>query len=234
MQERVNANQRIWFDPTLLTESPDHCFESEFWLQAGKVIGSAQGRGTTWFVQGEKLEMALRHYRRGGLFGKLVKDAYWFTGWLRTRGAAELLLLEKLVQGGVRVPRPVAARAIRTGLTYQADLLVEKVPGARDLVALLELGPLPPHCWRAIGEMVRQMHNLQVCHTDLNSHNILLDQAEQVWLIDFDKCGERKGDGWKAKNLARLQRSFLKEQRKRGIQFDPQCWAWLLDGYQSV
>ena len=232
MQEKVNANQRIWFDPLLLAEPPERCFDPEYWQQAGKVIGSAQGRGTTWFVQGEKLEMALRHYRRGGLFGKLVEDAYWFTGWQHTRGAAELQLLDKLVQGGVRVPRPVAARAVRHGLTYQADLLVEKVAGARDLVALLMDAPLPEIVWRAIGQMVRQMHDLQVCHTDLNSHNILLDQMQQVWLIDFDKCGEQAGEGWKSKNLARLQRSFIKEQGKRGIYFDAQCWAWLLMGYE--
>ncbi|MGF1724510.1 3-deoxy-D-manno-octulosonic acid kinase [Photobacterium nomapromontoriensis] len=233
MQEMSIGNQRIWFNPDLLTDDPEQCFDSEYWHRAGRVVGSAQGRGTTWFVKGDQLEMALRHYRRGGLFGKLVKDAYWFTGWEKTRGAEEFRLLDKLAQGGVNVPRPVAARAVRRGMTYQADLLVEKVVGARDLVALLAAAALPETCWMAIGQMVRQMHDLQVCHTDLNSHNILLDQAQQVWLIDFDKCYEQTGDEWKARNLARLHRSFVKEQSKRGIVFDAQCWQWLLAGYQQ-
>ncbi|WEM42431.1 3-deoxy-D-manno-octulosonic acid kinase [Photobacterium sp. DA100] len=233
MQEIASRNQRIWFAPELLAEDPQQCFDPAFWQQHNLVIGSAQGRGTTWFVKGTHLEMALRHYRRGGLFGKLVEDAYWFAGWEKTRSAEEFRLLDKLARGGVRVPRPVAARAIKHGLTYRADLLVEKVPEAKDLVAVLEKDALPEQSWRAIGAMVRKMHELQVCHTDLNSHNILLDSKGQVWLIDFDKCFEKGGQGWKEDNLSRLHRSFVKEQGKRGIHFEPQCWQWLLDGYQA-
>ncbi|MGF1680923.1 3-deoxy-D-manno-octulosonic acid kinase [Photobacterium minamisatsumaniensis] len=231
MQQLTSRNQRIWFAPELLAEDPQQCFDPTFWQQQGRVIGSAQGRGTTWFVRGDNIEMALRHYRRGGLFGKLVEDAYWFTGWDKTRAAEEFKLLNKLTQGGVRVPRPVAARAIRQGLTYRADLLVEKIPAAKDLVALLERSVLPKENWRAIGTMIRKMHDLQVCHTDLNSHNVLLDSKQQIWLIDFDKCYEQAGEKWKQSNLARLHRSFVKEQGKRGIKFDAQCWQWLLDGY---
>ncbi|WP_438882302.1 lipopolysaccharide kinase InaA family protein, partial [Bacillus cereus group sp. Bc256] len=81
--------------------------------------------------------MALRHYYRGGLFGKLVKDQYWFTGWETTRCGAELTLLAYLRAKKLPVPRPVAARAVKSGRTYRADILVEKVRGARDLVAIL-------------------------------------------------------------------------------------------------
>ncbi|MDX1302650.1 3-deoxy-D-manno-octulosonic acid kinase [Photobacterium sp.] len=234
MKELCFANQRIWFDPNLLQEEPDKCFDPAFWQQGSKVIGSAQGRGTTWFVEGKTLPMALRHYRRGGLFGKLVEDSYWFLGWSKTRCAEETLLLHKLAQGGVRVPRPVAARAIRSGLTYRADILVEKIDNARDLVALLQKNSLPDSVWRQIGATVRKMHDLQVCHTDLNAHNILLDGDEQVWLIDFDKCYEQPGSKWKEKNLARLHRSFVKEQGKRGIRFQQTCWQCLLQGYAGA
>lgn len=231
MQEILSGNQRIWFDPELLPEQPEACFDPDYWQQAGRVIGSAQGRGTTWFVRGEKLDMALRHYRRGGLFGKLVEDSYWFSGWHKTRCAEEIALLDKLVRGGVRVPRPVAARARRNGLLYQADILVEKIADARDLVGILQQEELPEAIWQAVGAMVRRMHDLQVCHTDLNSHNILLDSRQQVWLIDFDKCYVQVGESWKVNNLSRLQRSFIKEQGKRGIRFTESCWQALLEGY---
>lgn len=56
------------------------------------MLGSAQGRGTTWFVQTEQLPAALRHYRRGGLFGKLIKDHYWFSQWHNTRSCEEFQL----------------------------------------------------------------------------------------------------------------------------------------------
>ncbi len=81
--------------------------------------------------------------------------------------------------------------------------------------------------------MIRKMHDLQVCHTDLNAHNILLDMDQQVWLIDFDKCYQQQGESWKKDNLARLERSFIKEVKKRNIQWQAQDWKALCDGYQQ-
>ncbi|KOO12245.1 3-deoxy-D-manno-octulosonic acid kinase, partial [Vibrio xuii] len=107
-----------------------------------------------------------------------------------------------------RVPRPIAARAIKSGISYRADLLSEKVPNARDLVSILEERPLDAAVYRKIGDEIRKMHHAQVNHTDLNIHNILLDNNEQVWLIDFDKCYQQSGDAWKQDNWDRLKRSF--------------------------
>ncbi|RJG49551.1 3-deoxy-D-manno-octulosonic acid kinase [Motilimonas pumila] len=228
-----NGAEQILYHSEFLTEAPLLCFESEFWSGQNKVIGSAQGRGTTWFVQGEKLAMALRHYRRGGLFGKLVADSYWFTGWQNSRSVAELRLLQLLSAGGVNVPRGIAARTQRTGLTYHADILVEKVAGAKDLVGLLQQSAITGDLWASIGQMIKKMHLLEVCHTDLNAHNILIDQAQQVWLIDFDKCYQKRGHNWQGGNLARLQRSFIKERGKRQIHFNDENWQALLKGYHD-
>ncbi|MCE0558854.1 MULTISPECIES: 3-deoxy-D-manno-octulosonic acid kinase [unclassified Motilimonas] len=233
MQHLTLPQGQVWFDETLLKEDPVLCFDADFWQQQNALIGSAQGRGTTWFVRGEKVDMALRHYRRGGLFGKLVADAYWFTGWQQTRSYQELMLLQKLAQGGVNVPRPVAARAIKRGLTYHADILVEKVPNAQDLVGLLIKQGLPESVWQQIGQTVAKMHQLQVNHTDLNAHNILFDEQGQVWLIDFDKCYEQKGKAWQQGNLDRLLRSFHKEVGKRKIHFNQADWQALMAGYQG-
>lgn len=75
------------------------------------------------------------------------------------------------------------------------------------------------------------MHNLQVCHTDLNIHNILLNDKGQFWLIDFDKCYQSKGDKWKPSNLERLQRSLRKEVQRFSILWDESEWNWLYSGY---
>ena len=45
------------------------------------------------------------HYRRGGLFGKLVRDCYWFSGWDNTRSQQEFALLQHLRSAGVNVPQ---------------------------------------------------------------------------------------------------------------------------------
>ncbi|MDE4025769.1 3-deoxy-D-manno-octulosonic acid kinase, partial [Glaesserella parasuis] len=47
--------------------------------QSNRLLGSSKGRGTTWFLNTEKelgVNSVLRHYYRGGLFGKFVKDRY--------------------------------------------------------------------------------------------------------------------------------------------------------------
>ena len=217
-------NQTIWYDETVLKEDPQQVFDAEFWQNAGKVIGSAQGRGTTWFVQTETIEAALRHYRRGGLFGKLVEDSYLFSSWGKTRSYQEFQLLNTLIEAGVNVPRPIAARTVKSGVTYKADLLSEKIPNARDLVSILMERPLPAEMYQKIGLEIRKMHDAQVNHTDLNIHNILIDEHDKVWIIDFDKCFQQSGNGWKQSNLDRLKRSFEKEVLKRQIHWHDELW----------
>jgi len=214
----------IWFDEALLAEDPTQCFDSEFWHQQGKITGSATGRGTTWFVDGEKCPAALRHYRRGGLFGKLVKDHYWFTGWEQTRSYQEFQLLNTLIEAGVNVPKPIAARAVKRTFCYQADLLSERIANARDLVSILQQRALPDEMYAKIGREIRKMHDAQVNHTDLNIHNILIDNQDKVWIIDFDKCFQQDGDSWKQSNLERLKRSFEKEVSKRNIHWSIEQW----------
>ncbi|MGF1685272.1 3-deoxy-D-manno-octulosonic acid kinase [Photobacterium japonica] len=235
MQEIIENNRAIWVDPQLLgTDRARDAFDAGFWQAQSAIIGSAQGRGTTWFVRGAQCDMALRHYRRGGLFGKIVSDSYWFTGWEQTRSYQEMHILQRLVDGGVNVPRPVAAQAVRSGLTYQADILVEKINDSEDLVGLLQRQPIEAERWNQIGQMIRRMHDLQVCHTDLNAHNILLDAQQQVWLIDFDKCYQQQGESWKAKNLARLKRSFSKEVGRCNIHWQEADWQLLCQGYDTA
>lgn len=221
-------NAVYWFDEKLLKESVQSVFDPEYWQAEQRVLGSAQGRGTTWFVQTETVAAALRHYRRGGLFGKLVKDQYWFSGWELTRSYQEYQLLNILIEAGVNVPRPIAARAVKTGPFYRADLLSEKVANARDLVAILKEEPLSSEMYQKIGCEIRKMHDVQVNHTDLNIHNILIDEEERVWIIDFDKCRQQAGEHWKQANLDRLKRSFDKEKVRAGIHADDKEVAILL------
>lgn len=233
IQQQQHNDTSYWFDEQLVDHVEAAMFSYEYWHQRNAVIGSAQGRGTTWFMQGFGLELAMRHYHRGGLFGRLVKDSYWFTGWDKTRCAEELKILHRLSEGGVNVPRPVAARAVRRRATYRADIITQKIANAADFVAILQHQTLDGAVWHETGVMIRKMHDLQVCHTDLNAHNLLIDNANRVWLIDFDKCYVSHGDSWKKKNISRLHRSLVKEQAKRGILWQPSDWQALLDGYRS-
>ena len=234
MKKIQNKKQTIWYDESLLSESPEQCCDPDYWQQQNKVIGSAQGRGTTWFVALDKMDAALRHYRRGGLFGKIVKDHYIFTGWEKTRSYQEFQLLNTLIKAGVNVPKPIAARTIKRIFCYQADLLSQKIPNARDLVSILQEQSLSQDIYQKIGNEIRKMHATQVNHTDLNIHNILIDNNDKVWIIDFDKCYQQKGNDWKQSNWDRLQRSFHKEVNKRQIKWSEREWNYLLSEQHTI
>lgn len=235
MQEQIISNaERIWYSPQWLADPVENIFSLDYWSAEHRISGSAIGRGTTWFIQMAKLPAALRHYRRGGLFGKLVKDHYWFSGWQQTRSYQELKLLEYLIEQGVNVPKPIAARAIKKGFVYQADLLSEKIENAQDLVTVLQKRALNAEEHQRIGAEIAKMHQAQVNHTDLNIHNILLDKQGKVWLIDFDKCKKMSSAGhWQQCNLKRLKRSFNKEVKKRNIHWQANDFEQLLAGYRS-
>ncbi len=219
------------FDSELLEDELQSSFSVSYWQRKEAIIGSAVGRGTTWFIRSQTLDMALRHYRRGGLFGRVVKDGYLFWGVKHSRSFAEFELLHHLSQLSVNVPRPVAACVVRRGLFYRADLLSEKIPHSHDLIDALQHGPLAEEIYRAIGEQVRRMHDAQVCHTDLNIKNILIDKDSKVWIIDFDKCGIKAGERWKQANIERLKRSVIKERARHGIYWDDAMWRQFEKGY---
>ena len=159
--------------------------------------------------------MLLRHYYRGGLVGKVNKDRFWREPEQQSRAIKEFDLLTQLVEKGLPVPKPIAARMIKTGLfSYRADILVEVIPGAVDVFRLLRERQLPAKQWHALGAVVRRMHDENVYHSDLNCHNLMLDDHDSPWIVDFDKCGFKENGQWKQENLARLKRSLLKEKAK--------------------
>ncbi|WP_019029680.1 3-deoxy-D-manno-octulosonic acid kinase [Colwellia piezophila] len=251
MSQAINSEQfskleqdkaTCFFNNTLITNFTVEMLNPSYWQKAGAVTGSAQGRGTTWFVayhdqNNRQHDWVLRHYYRGGLIGKIIRDSYWFNGLKNTRAAAEFALLRHMQTLQLPSPEPIAYRVIHHGLTYQADLLSSRIQHAEDLVAILTKKPLTDEVWQRIGATIKRFHHHGIYHHDLNSHNILLDDKEQVFLIDFDR-GELRTNPvnthWKQANMARLQRSFLKELNKLAqFYFTEQNWQTLMAGYQK-
>jgi len=210
-------------------------FDIDYWKLQKAVTGQSRGRNVTWFIGHKHGEWVLRHYYRGGMVAQFIKDKYLFSGITKTRCYRELVLLEQMYQQGLPVPKPIAARVQRKGLFYRADILIEKIPAAKDLVELLKSESLSEAGWHAIGALVAKFHLAGIYHSDLNAHNILRDNNHQFWLIDFDRCEQRPLDEeWQKANLARLKRSFNKEKSiQPQFHFDSQNWHWLLKGYQS-
>ncbi|MEQ6917891.1 3-deoxy-D-manno-octulosonic acid kinase [Halomonas aquatica] len=188
-----------------------NCFEPTWWRDAGRVTGEAPGRGASLFLDaGEGAEWVLRPYRRGGLIARLSDARYLWTGLERTRSFRELRLTAHLYGRGLPVPRPVAARVARWGLTYEAALITVRIPGARALADLLLQRQADDALLGRVGATVRHFHDTGLDHVDLNARNLLVDPQGEVWLIDLDRCRLRKPGRWHKGNVERLKRSILK------------------------
>ncbi|PKH88284.1 3-deoxy-D-manno-octulosonic acid kinase [Colwellia sp. Bg11-28] len=237
------GNVTCVYNQTLITNFNAEMLSPSYWQQSNAVTGSAQGRGTTWFVEyndnsNTPHDWVLRHYYRGGLIGKIIKDSYWFSGVEKTRAACEFALLRHMNTLQLPTPEPIAYRVMQHGFHYQADLLSSRIEHAQDLVAILSEKALTDDIWHNIGATIKRFHQHGIYHHDLNSHNILLNDKKQVFLIDFDR-GELRTNpvetNWKQANMARLQRSFLKELNKlEQFNFTEQNWQALKDGYQDA
>ena len=235
IQQKTVGRSTLLLTTDLLPEITVEMFDIAYWQAQDKVIGQASGRGTTFFFRENQHEYVLRHYRRGGLIGKLIADQYLYTGVTQTRAYREMHLLDYMCAQNLNVPKPVAARIARQGLTYCADIILQKIPQATDVFSLLLSKTLEPSIWLGIGQAIRQLHDHQIYHHDLNIHNIMLDGHDKVWIIDFDKCGIREGESWKNDNLQRLLRSLQKESaRQARFTWTLQDWQHLLLGYQPV
>ncbi|TDO06663.1 3-deoxy-D-manno-octulosonic acid kinase [Halomonas ventosae] len=193
---------------------PPQGFDPAWWRDAGRVVGEAPGRGASLFVDAGDFEpgaqWVLRPYRRGGLIARLSDDRYLWTGLEGTRAFREMRLTAALHARGLPVPRPVAARVTRHGLSYRAALITERIPGARALAELLQQDETDPALLKRVGTTLRRFHDAGLDHVDLNARNLLVDPHGEVWLIDLDRCRLRPQGAWQAGNLARLERSLAK------------------------
>jgi 3-deoxy-D-manno-octulosonic acid kinase len=199
----------IVFDPVRLRQAGPTLLDPAHYGAAAVPV-AAGGRGAAWFVPTDAGAAVLRHYRRGGLMARLGFQRYAWLGESRVRSLAEFRLLARLRERGLPVPAPLVAGYWRSGLGYRAAILVERIAGARALSHWLgaSAGEAP---WEAVGAMLARFHQAGLDHADLNADNVLVDAAGRPWLIDFDRCVMRTGQGgWRQRNLARLARSLHK------------------------
>jgi 3-deoxy-D-manno-octulosonic acid kinase len=224
----------ILYDAARLMAPTAALFDPQYWEARDALVGQAGGRGTTWFVEQGTEQWALRHYRRGGFIAQFVVDQYVWTGLERTRAWREWKITAELHALGLPVPAPVAARVVRTGLTYRADLLTLRVPAGEALSRRLARAGLERADWRRLGTVLARFHAAGADHADLNAHNILLDGREDFWLIDFDRAQMRESDRWLAGNLERLHRSLTKLRGlSASFHWTETDWSALLEGYRS-
>jgi len=229
------GNDSIWYDGDLLGTCDAMIFDPDWLRQSGALTGSSTGRNQAFFLRHQGREMVLRHFWRGGLIGKINPDLYLRQSVAQSRAMREMLLLDWMWEQGLPVPQPVAARFSPIGLCYRADIITLRLQDTRTLAEVLRDHALESAHWAEVGAVIARMHEAGVNHSDLNCRNILLQNGNKIWLIDFDKCERRDPGPWAQENLARLKRSFEKEKTKvAGLYWQDADWSALIAGYQKA
>lgn len=232
-----SGNAAILYDPALINQISDASFTPAGWQSADAVQGELRstGRGTTYFVDNGERAFVLRHFRRGGLIGRLIKDSYLWLGRNRTRAFREYRMLAQLRDLGLPVPRPAAARVVRRGIFYRADLITLRIDGVRSLSGVLIEQQMEPLFWKQLGEVIARFHRNHACHGDLNAYNIQVGEQGDIYLLDFDRGSFREPGGWQRGNLDRLLRSLRKIQLLDSrVHFSDKDWQFLMSAYESA
>ena len=203
---------RHYFLPEHAPCNQPELFDREALERAGCVSEIRRsGRGETVFFQHAGEELVLRHYRRGGLPARISRDRFTWTGLTRTRAWCEYRLLKKLEALDLPAPRAFAAHVVRQKLHYRADIITHCIPHAIPLAERLVSTQETTGMMQRVGSTIRRFHDAGIDHVDLNINNIVLDDRDVVYLLDFDRCGLRTPAArWQRANLARLLRSLRK------------------------
>jgi 3-deoxy-D-manno-octulosonic acid kinase len=235
-QPRVVSDERVslLYDASRHATAEQDWFERDYWLRNGRIVQETSGRGSVLVVAHESETWVLRHYHRGGFVARLVTDHYVWLGLERTRSFREWRLLASLRDAGLPAPNPIAARVVRTGAIYTADIITTYLPDTRKLSAYIADGQAPAGVWTRIGEMLRAFHLRGVDHPDLTAHNILLDPRGGLFLVDFDNAVVRRPGHWQQAGVDRFKRSLRKVALETGTEFDPAAWQALEHAYRRA
>ncbi|KRE93794.1 3-deoxy-D-manno-octulosonic acid kinase [Frateuria sp. Soil773] len=238
MQERIRegAVGAILFDAAVSPQVDDDWFSPAYWRAQGGLHVQSGGRGGVSVIATPAGECVLRHYRRGGLVAALMGDRYLWTGADRTRCFEEFRLLARIAELGLPGPRAVAARYVRRGPFYTADLITGRIADADTLAARLAAGRLDAGLAEEVGALVARFHREGIWHADLNAHNVLVAPGG-LYLLDFDRGRLRRpAESWRQANLLRLRRSLLKlgAASEGEARFEETLWQPLVYRYERT
>jgi len=232
VQEINSDSQFILYDADAFPDITREMFDPEVLASKNKIIEELRGRGIAWVISHEDTQYVLRHYRRGGLIEKLLRDKYIWSGLDNSRAWMEWRLLKMMAEMNLPVPEPAAARVVKYGLFYRADLITKRILHTRSLAESLVEDSLSDEFWISIGQTIRKFHRAGVNHSDMNAHNILLADDHQIHLIDFDRCGIESPGPWLEANMSRLLRSLRKlAMEEVSFSFHEKDWLTLMAGY---
>jgi len=156
--------------------------------------------------------VVIKQYLRGGCMRFILENRY--VKWGKPRSQVEYESMHQLRRLGIRTPEPVAY-AYRGFPFYAAWLITRKIENACTLAELSR-----QDIQRAsgiMGNVIAQIDQLIGCrfmHVDLHPGNVVIDQRDRVFLVDFDKGHIYHGSKTKLRNryIKRWQRAVGKHK----------------------
>jgi len=130
----------------------------------------------------------VKYYYRGGLLRHINRRTYLRIGKIRSAAEFEILTLVRTI--GVNAPEPVAfAYRTKFAAFYLAWLAVMEIPGAISLAGCARSDPERARAvMPAVEKQVGILWDFGVLHVDLHPGNVLVDDEDKVYIIDFDKA----------------------------------------------
>ena len=239
IEVKYEGNHIVAHNKLLFETFPLKLFDPVYLESNSELISSMSetqhGRGNIHGFKYNKFDLLLRHYHRGGMLAKIVDDGYFWAGLAKTRPMRELLMHLEMLKLGLPVPTPVAIHVRRSGLIYRADIITKYISNARTLSTVLLENYISDQIWNRIGKTIKKFHVKNCNHADLNAHNILLCDNEDIFLIDFDKSMIDNSSGqWKDRNLKRLKRSLEKlSSNNENFNYTDEAFSMLMQGYSA-
>ena len=156
--------------------------------------------------------VVLKYYRRGGLMRHIIKHRYLKLG--KTRSQHEFELLQTVSNLGLNVPQPIAF-AHHGRLLYRAWLITREIYQPLSLARLsLQDENKARKAMESVIEQISILIQNNILHVDLHPGNVVVDQKDRVFLLDFDKGKVYKGNKTKLRYryINRWQRAVSKHR----------------------
>jgi len=198
------------------------------------------GRGAVFVFSGRNLGLAfdlvVRQYRHGGLLRGLLGDRFLSA----RRFQAELEIHLRARELGLPVPEPLGVIVVRQPAANRPGLrgyyVTRKLEGVRGLPEYLATASPDRRLALAVelGSALRRLHRDGIFYADLQVRNLLVDAADRLYLIDFDKSKRVSGPlspSRRRANLYRFARS-VEKYRVRGGRLGPREQSAFLQAYE--
>jgi len=154
--------------------------------------------------------VAIKYYRRGGWMRYIIKSRYLKLG--QTRSKREFELLHTVGTLGLNVPEPIAY-AHRGRLLYRTWLVTREIYQPVSLVRLsLQDENKARKAMESVIEQIAILIKNNIWHVDLHPGNVVIDQKDRVYLLDFDKgrVAQRNKAKLRYRYINRWQRAVSK------------------------